>query len=330
MKKVIMAGIVVLILCLGIGCSKKQTDKQAMRIGYFPNITHSLAIVMKGQNSLEDKLGDNCKVSWYTFNAGPAEVEAMFAGQIDIGFIGPVPAINANVKSGGDVKIISNACDGGAVLVAAGNSGVQSVEDLAGKTVSVPQLSNTQHLCLLNLLAEHNMDAKSSGGTVEIVAVANADAQGMLKRGQIDAVLLPEPWGSIMEANCDAKIILDYDEIFESGAYPSTVIIVNRKYYEEHMDLVQEFLKVNRETTEYIGTHKEEAIELINTQLEKLTGKRIETDIINRSFARMNFTDQVISEAINQFAKTAKEQGFIRHMPTYEELVDTALVDAAE
>lgn len=58
-----------------------------------------------------------CKVSWTSFNAGPAEVEAVFAGEIDLGYIGPVPALSANAKSNGEVKIISNVTNAGAVLL---------------------------------------------------------------------------------------------------------------------------------------------------------------------------------------------------------------------
>lgn len=61
---------------------------------------------MKNQGTLEEKWKDKCNVSWTSFNAGPAEMEAIFAGEIDLGYIGPVPALSANVKSNGEVKII--------------------------------------------------------------------------------------------------------------------------------------------------------------------------------------------------------------------------------
>ena len=61
--------------------------------------------------------GKDINVKWTAFNAGPAEVETLFAGDIDIGYIGPVPAIGANVKSNGDVQILSGAAKGGAILI---------------------------------------------------------------------------------------------------------------------------------------------------------------------------------------------------------------------
>ncbi len=327
MKRMIITGTIIGVLLLGISCSKKQENTTPVRIAYFPNITHSQALVMKEQNSLENKLASNCKVSWYSFNAGPSEVEAMFAGEIDLGYIGPVPAINANVKSKGDVKIIANACDNGAVLLKSKNADINSVTDLEGKTVAVPQLGNTQHLCLLNLLSESGLAAKSDGGTVDVVAVANADIQGMLEQGQIDAALVPEPWGSILEEKCGAQLILDYDELFASGAYPTTVVIVNNDFYKEHKDIVQAFLKVHKETTNYINSHKDEAIEIVNHQLEETTGKKIETKIINQAFERLSFTEKISEEAIMSFGEIAMKQGFISELPASEDIIDSSIID---
>ena len=83
-------------------CGSKENGKTAVRIAYFPNITHAQALTMKNQKTLENKWKDRCDVSWKSFNAGPAEMEAIFAGEIDLGYIGPVPALSANVKSGGE------------------------------------------------------------------------------------------------------------------------------------------------------------------------------------------------------------------------------------
>ena len=118
-----MKKLTALILCIAItagalcACGGGEAATNEVRVAYFPNITHAQALYMKDQGIFEKALGDEYSVKWTAFNAGPAEVEALFAGEIDLGYIGPVPAINANVKSHGDVIIIANACDAGAVLL---------------------------------------------------------------------------------------------------------------------------------------------------------------------------------------------------------------------
>lgn len=113
--KKIMAGVLAAGMIFALtGCSSSEsTSVSEVRIAYFPNITHTQALVMKNQKTLENKWKETCKVTWKSFNAGPAEIEAIFAGEIDIGYIGPVPALSANVKSNGDVKIISNTVNAG-------------------------------------------------------------------------------------------------------------------------------------------------------------------------------------------------------------------------
>ena len=109
MKKLILTGIM-LLMVLGVsGCRNNNDEANSIKVGYFNNVTHAQALLMKSEKSLENTFGKDINVKWTAFNAGPAEVEALFAGDIDIGYIGPVPAISANVKSNGDVQILSGA-----------------------------------------------------------------------------------------------------------------------------------------------------------------------------------------------------------------------------
>ena len=155
LKKIILTGIIAVTAFGLIGCGKDSKKTKEVNVGYFNNITHAQALMMKAEGTLDKSLGDDVSVKWTAFNAGPAEVEALFSGDIDIGYIGPVPAISANVKSKGDVVIISSATKGGAVLVKRKGADINSVADLDGKVVAIPQIGNTQHLCLLKLLADN-------------------------------------------------------------------------------------------------------------------------------------------------------------------------------
>ena len=111
-KKLLIAGAFILAAIGMTGCGSEQEKANEVNIGYFNNITHAQALLMKSEKSLENRFGADVSVKWNAFNAGPAEVEALFSGDIDIGYIGPVPAISANVKSQGDVVILSGATKG--------------------------------------------------------------------------------------------------------------------------------------------------------------------------------------------------------------------------
>ena len=241
-----MALLVTMILSL-TACGSTKEEKTSVRIAYFPNITHAQALTMKSKKTLEEKWKDRCDVSWKSFNAGPAEMEAIFAGEIDLGYIGPVPALSANAKSQGDVKILSNATNAGAVLLKRKDAGIETVKDLAGKKIAVPQIGNTQHLCLLSLLHDNNLQTTDKGGDVTVSASSNADILNLIDNGSVDAAFVPEPWGTTIESKGNAEILLDYDEVFMEGNYPTAVVVASKDFLDEHPDIVKEFLEAHKD-----------------------------------------------------------------------------------
>ncbi len=318
MKKIktkVCVSMVALLLfgCLMTGCGKKE--EHSLRIGYFPNITHSQALIMKEQGVLEKRLDESYEIKWTSFNAGPAEVEALFAGELDMGFIGPVPAISAYVKSGGEFVVVSGVANGGAMLVAGKDSGIASVSDLDGKKVAIPQLGNTQHLMLLNLLKKNDLSVTSSGGTVELVAAANADITNLIDQGQIDAAFVPEPWGSIITGNSDAVIVTEGAGMDSIDQEATTVIIINKEYMQKNQETIDAFLEEYYGATEYVMTGSEEMKELVNKCITDETGKEMEKEIVDAAFMNLRFTTEVPKESLNDYAAILYDQQYISSMP---------------
>lgn len=296
------------------------TEKTQVRIAYFPNITHTQALVLKNQGTLEEKWKDTCEVSWTAFNAGPEETEALFAGEIDLGYIGPVPAVSANTKSNGDVQIISNATNAGAVLLSRKGSEIKTVADLAGKTIAVPQLGNTQHLCLLNILEENNLKTTDEGGDITVSASANADIVNLFDNGSIDAAIVPEPWGTTIENNGNAEVLLDANEIFLNGDYPTAVVVATKDFMEKHPDLVEDFLQMHEDATLYINDNQEDAQNIVNTEIQEATGKSLDADVIASAFSRMTVSTALNKDAVLSFADISKNNGFIADVPAADQL----------
>lgn len=333
MKRKFLAAVTLLmsVLVISIGCSTNNAGtkgaKTDVRVAYFPNITHTQALVMKNQGALEKTLGEEANVKWTAFNAGPAEVEAIFAGEIDLGYIGPVPAVSANVKSNGDVSVIAGATNGGAVLVSKKDLSIHSVNELSGLKVAVPQLGNTQHLSLLHLLSENNMATTTNGGDVEVVAAANADIKTMMDGGQIDAALVPEPWGSILENDIGANIVLDYKDIWRNGDYSTAVVVVNNDFAKAHPDIVEKFLQAHKDATVYINENLEEAKGIVNTEIEATTGKSFDKAILDSAFERLIISEEISEESILDFANMSKEEGFIDKMPSEDNFIQKTYLE---
>lgn len=309
-----------MLLTFGLtGCGAGDKKAEEIHIGYFNNVTHAQALLMKSEKSLEKRMGEEMKVTWTAFNAGPAEVEALFAGDIDIGYIGPVPAVSANVKSNGDVVILSSATKGGAVLIKRSDSGINSVAELAGKVVAIPQIGNTQHLDLLRLLQENGLKPVTEGGDVNVSAVANADVANMMGRGDIDAALVPEPWGStLLEGG--AELLLDYDKIYMQGQSDVAVVVVRKEFREKNPELVEKFLEEHKAVTDQINNDKENSLKKINEELKAATGKSLAESVITGAFQRIGVSTELNKESVMGYAQISKEQDFIKEVPKEETL----------
>src|SRR3977135_1315919 len=101
----------------------RAEEKTVIRFGHFPNITHAQGVIAhgltrQGKGWFEERLGPDVEIQWFTYNAGPSAIEAIFAGSIDLTYIGPNPVLNGYAKSGGEeVRVVSGAANGGGALV---------------------------------------------------------------------------------------------------------------------------------------------------------------------------------------------------------------------
>src|ERR1700761_8864933 len=124
--------------------------KSVLRVGHFPNITPAQGVIARqlsreGKGWFEERLGADVTLQWFSYNAGPAAMEAIFADSIDLTYVGPSPVLNAYAKAaGGEVRVIAGAAAGGAGLVVQGENALANPADFRGKKVATPQFGNTQ------------------------------------------------------------------------------------------------------------------------------------------------------------------------------------------
>lgn len=324
-KKIISVLTIISVLGAFSGCgnsSNQADDTITVHIGFFPNITHSQALVGKQNKSFEKAFGSKTKVEWKQFNAGSSEIESVLAGAIDIGYIGPGPAINGYAKSKGDVQIIAGSTDAGAILVSRKDEPIKSVKELANKKVAVPQFGNTQDLSLRNLLNENGLKDKTKGGNVEIVQADNPDIKTLLTTNQIDAALVPEPWGSRLVVEAGANVVLDYDKVWRNGKYPTAVVIVRKEFLKDHPDIVEKFLKTHVELTDYINKNNSQASDIINKQIYNLTKKSLSKGVLTSAFKRITATNDPEKDAVNEMVDLSVSTGFIKQKPDTKNLIN--------
>lgn len=308
-------------LALVGGASAQATD--TVRLGYFPNLTHAAALVGIERGYFQKELG-KVKLDAKTFVAGTALNEAFAAGQIDIAYIGPGPAINGAAR-GLPMQVVAGASNAGAVLVARTDAKITSAKDLAGKRVAVPTLGNTQDISLRHLLKENGLKAQADGGNVTIVPVAPADVAAAFATKQVDAALVPEPWGALLESR-GGRVVGSHKSIWRDGDYPTTLLVVNTQFATKNPDLVRAFLRGHVAAVRFVNTSRPAAQASIARQLQKLTGEKIDARVLQRALARTQISIDFNLEALREYGDLNKEAGYTRTLPEWAKLVDLGLV----
>lgn len=282
----------------------------AVRLAYFPNVTHAPALVGVASGAWDSELG-GYRLETKVVNAGPEAMEALLAGAIDFAYVGPSPAINTYVKSGGRaLSVIAGACDGGASLVARSDAGISRIEDLAGKTLAVPQLGGTQDVSARYFLAKNGLKPREKGGTVQVMPVKNGDMIGLMRTRQIDAAWVPEPWASRCVFELGATRVIDERDLWPGG-FPSTVLVVRTGFAVQHPELVDAARRANARAVASLVAKPEESKILVNKELSRLTGKPIPPAVLDQAWTRLSFTTRVDLAALERQAGAAVETGYL-------------------
>ncbi|HTZ97853.1 MAG TPA: aliphatic sulfonate ABC transporter substrate-binding protein [Terriglobales bacterium] len=304
-------------------------SQTVIRVGAFPNITHAQAMVGKANGWFEKGLGSGVKVQWTSFNAGPSAIEALFAGAIDMTYIGPNPTISGYVHSNGEaLRVIAGAASGGVALVVRNDSGINRPEDFHGKRVASPQLGNTQDVALRAWLTSHGLKATDKGGDVQVIPLANPDQLTMFLQKQLDASWAPEPWASRLIHEGNAHLFLDERSLWPQGQFVITNLIVSTQFLHDHPDLVRDWLALHVELTDWINSHPKEAKALANQQIKKETGKGLSSTVLDEAFGRLQITYDPIRSSLLHSAQSAYQAGFLgKQMPDLSGLYDLSLLN---
>ncbi|GGO39335.1 ABC transporter substrate-binding protein [Streptomyces lasiicapitis] len=291
--------------------AKKIDGLDTVKIGYFPNLTHGTALVGDQEGLLQKELGAT-KATYSQFNAGPSEIEALNSKSIDIGWIGPSPAINGFTKSQGkNLRIIGGSASGGVKLVVNPDR-VKSLDDVKGKKIATPQLGNTQDVAFLNWVKEKGwkVDAQSGKGDVSVVRTDNKITPDAYKSGSIDGAWVPEPTASKLVAE-GGKVLLDEADLWPDKKFVITNIIVSQDFLKEHPKVVEAVLRGSVKTNQWIKANPAEAKAAANAKLKQLSGKPLPAEVIDPAWKSIEFTDDPLAATLDSEAEHAVTAGLL-------------------
>jgi NitT/TauT family transport system substrate-binding protein len=303
--------------------SATAEEKTVIRFGHFPNITHAQGVIAhalsrQGKGWFEKRLGPNVEIQWFTYNAGPSAMEAIFARSLDVTYVGPGPALNAYLKSNGEeIRVISGAANGGSALVVKADSPIKTPKDFRGKKIATPQLGNTQDISCRAWLKAHGFKITLTGGDVLVIPTANPDQLGLLQKGSVDAVWTVEPWVTRLERDANARVFLeDKDTI-------TTWLVSSVKFLRDRRDLAKQIADANVELTKWIQENESEAQKLLIEELKAETRADFSPDAVAQAWKRIQFTSEVSRDLIAKSVQDGKDAGFLKGSTDTSKLIET-------
>jgi NitT/TauT family transport system substrate-binding protein len=278
-----------------------------VRLGFLANITHAPALIALKNGYFTSALGSAGTVKANVFSSGTQETTAILAGQLDAAYVGPNPAINAWLKSGGTaIKIVSGVATGGASVVV--KSSVSSAAQLKGQSLATPSLGNTQDVAVRYWLKQQGLATSATGGGDVSIKPTTPNSAAVLefKSGQIAGASEPAPY--------DVEMVKDGGKVLLSEPGVTTVLMVTQSFLTAHPAIVADLLKANIEAVNRIKSSPTAAQADANAELAAYSGKSLKASVVAASFKEISFTLNPDAASLNSDAQQAVSLGLLKQV----------------
>lgn len=291
------------------GCAPAAPS--TVRIGYLLGDLHQLPFFVAQDKGFFTQEGLNIEVVG-PFESGPAEMDALAANQIDMGYVGVAPAVMAAARKI-PLSIVSGVNLEGSGLVT--SMDINSVAELKSKKIATPAPGSIQYVMLGMLLAGNNLsfnDIELFPGTVK-----PPDMPQSLQTRRIDGYFVWEPFVAKSVVGGYGKVLVASKEIWPG--HPCCVIVTGGDFSRLHDGAVASVIRAHRRAVDFIAANPAEAKAIA----AKWT--RLDAAIIDDAFQRVKYTYSLNSDDIRKFVSeiiSLGESGAIKPIITANDVPD--------
>lgn len=232
--------------------------------------TVTAGTLLRDLGTFEEKLaalgeedGNTYRVIWEDYPSGPPITAQMLAAKVDIGSMGDYPAL----VNGEKTKVAAEAASSlvsitgynrrgslNGIVVPVGSQ-VQTIEDLAGASVSVP-FGSAAHGMVIAALDD-------LGEPPEFVDLVNQQPEigaTAIESAQVDAVAGFVPWPDLLVHRGTARKVFDGGE---TGVPTMHGVLLRQAFAEEHPAVARAFLASQLEATRYLQANPLDAAQRV-------------------------------------------------------------------
>lgn len=233
-----------------------EQETRTVRVGYLhtPAVDSHLWLGLEKGYFEEEGL----EIEPTQFDTGISLSQALTGGSLDVAIMGAVIS-NFPANGQGQVFLINDVEEGTAQLWVSEDSGINSVADMAGKSVATTT-GTTAHVFLHTALTENGVDPNS----VEILNSEMPGAVNSFIGGSVPAVALWAPFDlQVQDQRPDAKMIDS-----ASNYYPDAAIVggwvTSNKIYEQDKELLKSITRAWLKTNDDLVNNPDQSLETIH------------------------------------------------------------------
>jgi NitT/TauT family transport system substrate-binding protein len=295
-KPAIMGLAIIFLLTLFAGAA--MAGKQ-VRIGYLQADIHQLACWVALEKGFYKEQGLDVKVAGI-FKAGPEEMSAFAAGELDMGYVGEAPATTAVANGAARVQVLAQVNTEGSAIVVGKNAPIAKMPELKGKSVAVPGHSTVQDFLVRKALAQSNL----SPDKVKIIVVKPPEMIGALRTKQIDAFIAWEPYPAKAQTMGVGKVLITSAQIWPG--HPCCVLVADAKFLKARPEDAKKMVAAHVKATDFINKHPKEALK-IGVQYTGMDPKTVRL-----AMANVNYTYKISVEGEREYVALLAKQGYIK------------------
>jgi len=294
-KKIIYCLWVVLLLT---SC-KYSAEDDTIRVGYLQNDLHHLPLFVALEKGFFEEVGLKIDVSGI-FKAGPEEMSAFAAGELDLGYVGQAPATAAYLNRVADIKFISQSNLEGSAIVVRTGSKIMSAADLAGRTIAIPGHATMQDFLLRKFLKKSGV----SFDDIKIIILKPPEMIQALKQKNIDAFIAWEPYPSQAVADGICRALISSTDIWEN--HPCCVVIADEQFLKNDPDKFLRIKEAHKNACIFIKNNHKAAVDIG----VKYTG--MDVLIVEKAVSSIKYDPVIDSDKAVQFVDFLNELRYIR------------------
>lgn len=303
---------------------ESREPERVIRVGALGAIYHEIYLI-KGLG-LDEYIPAEVEVKIYPH--GTAMMTAFQAGELDIMYVGTVPAMNA-FSAGAKIKVIAGTNLGGTSLVVNKSSGIKRLKDIKGKKILVPGPHNFQDVVLRAIILPR------ANLTEEDVIIEYEGDKGMmihrLVSGEADAAIVWEPhvtrmlFDENMNRRENIEVLVPWNEIISEDPskgyrYSSSCLVVGEEFLRENEDLVRAWVLIHALAIEYWKRNPKKASEIISREMERIAQVSISPEMVEEAFKRVRLSLDPAIDSMKLFSEKSHELGFSKEKVDVEKL----------